>query len=106
MDESILATSKLQIFFEVIGLGYSRNIQTEGVEDMEFPGVLKKEHVEIPWVLVFDLGISKGCHKILQNFHGCSFVFFEFSASKVTNLKILGFFSENSPFQKKSKEGG
>ena len=70
---------------------------------MEFPGVLKKEHVEIPWVLFFDLGISKGCHTILQNFHGCSFVFFEFSASKVTNLKILGVFSENSHSRKNPK---
>ena len=61
---------------------------------MEFPGVLKKKHVEIPfqglikkeveilgvfkkktnaefpWVLVFDFGISKGCHTNLQNFQG------------------------------------
>ena len=72
--------------------------KTGGVEDMEFPGILKKENVEIPvrikkeaefpagvfkepkthahmdfhgswaWVLVFDFGISKGCHRILLNF--------------------------------------
>ena len=34
---------------------------------MEFPGVLKKEHVELPGVLVFDLGIPKRYHAILQN---------------------------------------
>ena len=31
-----------------------------GVKDMDFPGVLEKEHVEIPGVLVFDLGVTKG----------------------------------------------
>ena len=58
---------------------------------MEFPGVLKKEHVcgnsrgqlkkksnfhgysrkthvEFPWILVFDLRISKECNTILQNY--------------------------------------
>ena len=29
---------------------YSRKKTNRGVEDMEFPGVLKKEHVEIPGV--------------------------------------------------------
>ena len=32
-----------------IGLFQKKNL-TRGVEDMEFPGVLKKEHVEIPGV--------------------------------------------------------
>ena len=27
---------------------------------MEYPGVLKKEHVEIPGLFVYDLGITKG----------------------------------------------
>ena len=76
-------------------MGYSRKNphqpQEPGVEDMEFPGVLKKEHVEIqgsikkevefprqecsrkthvefPLVLVCDLGISKWCQTILQDF--------------------------------------
>ena len=71
-------------------MGYTRKKQTGVVEDMEFPGVLKKEnvkvpginykrseisrgvqvktHVELPWVLVFDLGISKRCQNLL-NFH-------------------------------------
>ena len=28
----------------------------------------KINHVEFPWVVFFDLGISKGFHKIFQNF--------------------------------------
>ena len=54
-----------------------QKFETGWVVDMKFPGILKKEHVEIPRVnfkkvafLVFDLGIFKGCHKILQNFRG------------------------------------
>ena len=31
-------------------MAYSREKLNRGVEDMEFPGVLKKEHVEIPRV--------------------------------------------------------
>ena len=85
------------------------------VEDMEFPGVLKKEHVEIfgvnlersgisrsvnkscaisIWVLVFDTGVSKGCNTILQNFWwklGFSGIF----KGKVTNLKIPRFFQKS-----------
>ena len=70
-------------------IGLLQKKRTRGVEEMDFPGVLKKEHLEIlrgqlkkkwnfqgcsrkthvefPWVLVFGLGISKGCHTILQN---------------------------------------
>ena len=40
---------------------------------LNFQGCSKKSHVEIPWVLVFDLGISKGCHTILQNFQDFQF---------------------------------
>ena len=47
-------------------LGYFRKYLR--VEDMEFQRVLKKEHVEFPWVLVLDLGISKGYRTTLQNF--------------------------------------
>ena len=50
--------------------------------------------MEVPWVLVFDLGISKGHHTILQNFQGRKFVFFWISKGKLTNLKIPGFFSK------------
>ena len=56
----------------------------KGDEDIEFPGVLNKEQVEFPGdmkkklfgifmglVLVFDLGISKGCHtSFYQEFQG------------------------------------
>ena len=35
-----------------------------------FQGYSSKTHLEFPWVLVFDLGIAKGCHTILQNFKG------------------------------------
>ena len=31
-------------------MGYSRKNPNRGVEDMKFPGVLKKEHEEIPGV--------------------------------------------------------
>ena len=31
-------------------LGYSRKNPNRGVEDMEFSGILKKEHAEIPGV--------------------------------------------------------
>ena len=31
-------------------MGYSTKNLNRGVEDMEFPGVLKKEHLEIPGV--------------------------------------------------------
>ena len=44
--------------------------------------------MEFQWVLVFDLGISKGCHTILQNFCGWKLVFSGISEGKVTNLKI------------------
>ena len=85
--------------------------QTGGVEDMEFPGVLKKENMEIPgvnekrsriskgvqgktqmefrWVLVFDIGISKGCHTILVNFQGWKLVFSGIFKGEITNLKFL-----------------
>ena len=28
----------------------------------------KRNHVKFPWVLIFNIGISKECHTILQNF--------------------------------------
>ena len=36
----------------------------------KFQGNSRKSHVEFPLLLVFDLGISKACHTILQNFQG------------------------------------
>ena len=61
--------------------------------DVEIPEVdcSRKSPVESPWVLVFDLGICKGCHTILQNFQGWKLVFSRISKGKVTNLKILSF---------------
>ena len=44
--------------------------------------------MKFSWVLVFDLGISKGWHKILQNFQGWKLIFSGISKGKVTNLKI------------------
>ena len=44
--------------------------------------------MKFSWVLVFDLGISKGWHTILQNFQGWNFAFSGISKGKVTNLKI------------------
>ena len=56
----------------LLTLGYSRKNpnQIGWVEDMEFPGVLKKDNVEIPWVMVFCLGIFKESNTISQNFQG------------------------------------
>ena len=48
--------------------------QTAGVEDMEFPGVLKKQNVEIPRVNKKG-GISRSDQeKIVWNFHGSWFL--------------------------------
>ena len=38
-------------------------------------GVEVKTHVEFPWVLVFDVGISKRYHTILLNFKGSECLF-------------------------------
>ena len=62
-------------FFLSLTLGYSRKKPNREVEDMEFPGVSKKKsYEEVPGVLVFGLGISKGCNNVLWNFQGWSFV--------------------------------
>ena len=37
---------------------------------LNFQGCLRKTHVEFKWVLIFDSGVSNGCHTILQNFQG------------------------------------
>ena len=54
-----------------------------------FQGSSKKINVESPWVLVFDIWNSKGCHKPLQNFQDETF-FSGIFKGKVTNLKIQG----------------
>ena len=45
--------------------------------------------MKFSWVLVIDLGISKGWHTILRNFQGWELAFSRISKGKVTNLKIL-----------------
>ena len=55
---------------------------------------LIKKIVEFTCVLVFGLGISKGCSTILWNFQRWSFVFSKISKTKVRNLKISGIFSK------------
>ena len=88
------------IFYQIL-MNHSRKKQNRrrgggggGVEDMEFPHVLKKEHVEIPgvnfnkhriaefpWVLVFNLGLQfnfqgKGVsHNFAWNFQGVKVCF-------------------------------
>ena len=51
-------------------------------KEVEFLGCSRKPYVEFPWVLVFDLGISKWCHTILQNFQGESLFSPEFLTVK------------------------
>ena len=55
-----------------------------------FQGCSKKNYVEFPCFLVFEVRISKGYHTILQNFQGFKLVFSRFSKGKVTILKIPG----------------
>ena len=43
--------------------------------------------MEFLWVFVLELGISKGCRTIWQNFQGWQLVFSGISKGKVTNLK-------------------
>ena len=68
-------------------MGYSREKNKQGSWGHGISrGQLKKKqnfqgknsvrtHVEFPWVLVFELGISKGCHTILLNFQESKLVF-------------------------------
>ena len=35
---------------------------------LSFQGCLRKTYVDFKWVLIFDFGVSNGCHTILQNF--------------------------------------
>ena len=55
-----------------------------------FQGCSRKTHVKFPLVLIFDFGISKECHTILQNFQGWKLVFSRICKGTVTNLKISG----------------
>ena len=50
----------------------------------------QEKSCEFPGVLVFSLGISKGCNTILQNFQAWSFVLIGISRGKVKNEKFQG----------------
>ena len=52
-------------------------------------------HGSWAWVLVFDLGISKGCHRILLNFQRWKLFFSEISKGKVTTLNFPGGFQKS-----------
>ena len=65
------------------GKSQKKKTTNRGTEDMIFPGVSKKQHVEFPGALVFDLGISKGYNTILWNFQGWSFILSEIFRGKV-----------------------
>ena len=67
------------------------NFRSQLKKKRNFQGWSRKNHVEFPWVLIFDLGISKGCHTVLQNYQGWKLVFSGISKVKVTNLKIPEF---------------
>ena len=58
-------------------------------------GCWRKTHVDFPWILLSNLGISKECQTILQYFQGWKLVFSWNSRSKVTNLKFTD--SSNPP---------
>ena len=58
---------------EVKDMEFSEVLKKERVEisglikkEVEIPGASRKKFVEFPLVLVFDLGISKGCHNFAE----------------------------------------
>ena len=61
---------------------------------MEFPEVIKKNHVKFPGILVLGCKISEGCSTILLSFLGSSFVLSGIFRGKVKTLKIPGEFSK------------
>ena len=64
-------------------------IQTVGIKDIKFLGVLKKEHVEISGLNQKRSGISKGFQeKLMWNFHGSSFFTLEFLSGATQFCKI------------------
>ena len=70
------------------------NFQGSTKKEVEFLRVMGKNNVKLPWVLVFDFGISKGSHINLQNFQGWKLSFSGISRGKVINLKIPGGFQK------------
>ena len=70
-----------------------RNFRGKLTNKRNFQGFSRKNYVELPWVLIFDL---KGCNTTLLNFHRWKLVFSGISRGKMTNLKFPGrHFSEN-----------
>ena len=88
------------------------NFRSQLKKKQNFQGCSSKNSCGIAMVLVFDLGISKGCYINLMNFSGWKLVFPGISKGKVANLKLGGrgisgnyilnrpplFFFWNSPF--------
>ena len=66
---------------------------------MEFPGVLKKKHVEIPGVSLKRSGNSRGVQeKLMWNFHGSIFDFaLEFARGVTQTCRISSGKSFSSP---------
>ena len=64
----------------------SKLLIKEEKKEVGFPRIFKNS--EFPRVLVFYLGISKGCHTILQIFQWLKLVFSRVFRDKGTNLKI------------------
>ena len=73
-----------------------RNSMNWSKKKWNFQGCSRKTHVEFPWALVFDLGISKGCHTILQTFQGVKAYFlWSFLNVKWQIWKWLGLFQKS-----------
>ena len=99
--------SLVQCDYRAMGYSPAEIIQTqvaEGAKDIDFLRILKKEHVEIPgvimknlwnfywsWFLTLESSAAKGITQFCRIRRGESL----FSKSRVTYLKIQGFFSEN-----------
>ena len=82
----------LGIFSGIEEIAYE-NSRVQLKKKWNFHGCSRKNRVEFPWILVFDLRISKGCHTSFQNFQRWKF----FSTGKVTNVKISrGFWEKYS----------
>ena len=76
-------------------LGSSRKKKITWIKsNMEFPAVIKKNHVKFLGILVLGLKISEGCNTILWSFWGPSFVLSGIFMSKVKTLKVPGDFSK------------
>ena len=80
------------------GLFQKKSKQAGGDEDMEFPGVFKKKHVEIPGVSLKRSGNSRGVQeKLMWNFHGSQFLTLEFARGVTQTCRISRGKSFSSP---------